>query len=120
MKYLLIINTAGSKTELAIGDEKNILVQRTGPADPQASRLLLQRLDQLFQEIGINLTDIKRVAVCHGPGGYSQLRAGIVTGALLSFALGTHLVGVPDVSLIEILKTAWQINPQEIVKPQYT
>ena len=55
---------------------------------------LMPAVDELLAAVGAAPSDIDGIAVAHGPGGFSALRAGLGVGKGLAFALSVPAVGV--------------------------
>lgn len=74
---------------------------------------LAPALDRMFRRAGLRPTDIGRVAVSVGPGGYTSMRMAVATGRMIAEVAGVGCVAVPSPSAaaIEIASqvSAWPL-----------
>lgn len=61
----------------------------------RGSDALVETIDQLTREHGVRPSQIRRVCVSLGPGGYTALRVSVTAAKSIAYALGCELVGVP-------------------------
>lgn len=80
------LNSGGA---LALLDEEPL--RPAGPHDDD----LMAAIDRLAQRAGISPSQIGRIAVSVGPGGYTALRIAIATAKMIAEATGAETVAVP-------------------------
>ena len=85
----------GSYKNLSLALSKNgIVVARRDEADSKTSASLLPYIQELLCENNLKLSDLSFIALDHGPGAFTSLRALIVTLNGISYASGIPLVGI--------------------------
>ena len=60
---------------------------------------LMPAIGRLFRRAGARASDLARIAVSVGPGGYTSLRIAIATAKMLAEATGAEVVPVPSASV---------------------
>jgi len=77
---ILGLDTATEWVYLALADQGDSWTKRvlTGPSN-SASSVLLPSVDELLHDAGASRKEIKGVAACVGPGGFTSLRVGVAT-----------------------------------------
>ncbi len=119
MSYLLIIDTAHQQARVALARDGEVLAQREWENGKQVGIDLLKQIDEVLDEVGIALGDVTRIGVHVGPGGYSSLRAGIVTAQMLVLAHDIELVQVTQEGVSQMVSEAAQANIVEKIAPTY-
>jgi tRNA threonylcarbamoyladenosine biosynthesis protein TsaB len=78
------------------------LVHRGAVLGERASRAvrILEDIDGLLAEAGLERDSVERIAVGTGPGSYTGLRMGLVTARALSFALEAPVAGVSTLAAL--------------------
>lgn len=75
-----------------------------GEASGQATNALpgslIEAIDLAIRRAGVAKTDIGRIAVSTGPGGYTSVRVGVATAASIAATLGAMCVAVPTVEVV--------------------
>ncbi len=61
---------------------------------------ILDDIDALLTEAGLERDHVTRIVVGTGPGSYTGLRMGLITARTLSFALGVPLAGVSTLAAL--------------------
>ncbi|MBI1833381.1 MAG: tRNA (adenosine(37)-N6)-threonylcarbamoyltransferase complex dimerization subunit type 1 TsaB [Candidatus Andersenbacteria bacterium] len=89
-KITLKINTATGEATATLLRGTNVLAERTWPNDAHTGSKLLEAIEQLLTSQNLTLEAVDVIEVHRGPGGFSSLRAGIVTAEILRFALNTE------------------------------
>jgi tRNA threonylcarbamoyladenosine biosynthesis protein TsaB len=69
-------------------------VETIDPTTPHTDALMAS-IDRLCARVGVRPRDLARVCVSAGPGGYTAVRLGITTAALIAEATGAEAVPVP-------------------------
>ena len=97
---VLGFDTATSATDVALLDEahpQHDATRRHEPAPgerPGHAAKLLALCAELLDASALNFTDVDRIAVGLGPGGFTGLRIGVATARALAQSTGAELVGV--------------------------
>lgn len=85
-KLILLIDTSGDEAGVALVKKGKIIAEERWRSDPGAGRLL-KEIDSMLKGALKEMKDIKKIAVCEGPGRrYSALRTGVVAGMMLAYA----------------------------------
>ncbi|UNK37923.1 tRNA (adenosine(37)-N6)-threonylcarbamoyltransferase complex dimerization subunit type 1 TsaB [Shinella sp. H4-D48] len=99
---VLAIDTAGTGCFAALYDSDKDIVLGAAGADigrGHAERLM-EFVDAAFEEAGMDLPDIDRVAVTIGPGSFTGIRVGVAAARGLALALGVPAVGVSTLAAL--------------------
>ncbi len=92
---ILVINTADeSKVFIGVVYNSRFILAKTFLAPRRQSEQLLDKIDRLLKSKKISLRKIKGLAVVIGPGPFTALRIGAVTGNTLAWALKLPIVGL--------------------------
>jgi tRNA threonylcarbamoyladenosine biosynthesis protein TsaB len=86
---ILAFDTATDATTVAFVRDGGVLGERLS----RAARVL-QDIEELLAETGLERTDVEGIAVGTGPGSYTGLRMGLVTARTLAISLGVPVAGV--------------------------
>lgn len=76
------------------GDVRVLGVERLSPSG-RHDDALAPAIDQLCRRVGAGPTDLARVAVSIGPGGFTALRIAVATAKLIAEVVGAETVPVP-------------------------
>ena len=99
---VLAIDTAGTGCYAALYDPDRDTVLGAVGADigrGHAERLM-EFVDAAFENAGMTLQDIGRIAVTIGPGSFTGIRVGVAAARGLALALGVPAVGVSTLSAL--------------------
>lgn len=99
---VLAIDTAGTGCYAALYDPDQDTVLGAAGADigrGHAERLM-EFVDAAFENAGMTLRDIGRIAVTIGPGSFTGIRVGVAAARGLALALGVPAVGVSTLSAL--------------------
>jgi tRNA threonylcarbamoyl adenosine modification protein YeaZ len=116
---ILLINTSVSPAAVALVHQEKLLDQRSVADGPTLSAHLLETIDTLLATSGVTWPQIERIAVHQGPGGYSRLRVGAVTGVMLSLAHAKELVAVQGETMAEVIQAAHNQHLVNTVELRY-
>ena len=109
---LLALDTATSRTIVAVGDGSGAravrTVERAGPP-------LLDAIDDVLSEAGIGLADIAGVVVGTGPGSFTGLRVGLATAKTIAYARSIALFGVSTTQALA--RAVGSDRPTSVVLP---
>lgn len=84
----LYIDTSKDEATTFLSRQGEVLGKRSWENDRYTGRNLLVALEELLRETKLSLTNISEIRVHSGPGGYSSLRAGIMTAQTLGVTIG--------------------------------
>ena len=86
---ILAFDTATDVATVAFVRDGDVLGERLS----RAVRVL-QDVEELLEEAGLERNDVEGIAVATGPGSYTGLRMGLVTARTLAISLGVPVAGV--------------------------
>jgi tRNA threonylcarbamoyl adenosine modification protein YeaZ len=84
----------------APGTPPEVLAERAVPSGTQHAELLTPAVRGVLADAGLATSDLGAVVVGLGPGPFTGLRVGVVTGAALADALGLPVLGVCSLDAI--------------------
>lgn len=100
-KFVLGIETATALGGVAlVSDSGELLGEITLRNHESHSERILPAAEWLVRTLGVALRDCAAVAVSHGPGSFTGLRAGIATAKGLALSLAVPLYGVPTLEAL--------------------
>jgi tRNA threonylcarbamoyladenosine biosynthesis protein TsaB len=99
---ILAIETSMGRTSAALtgaraGDPIRVLRLQAGA--PQAEGLI-PLIAELIREADIQFTDLDRIAVCIGPGGFSGIRTGVAAARGIGLAAGIPVAGATSFRIL--------------------
>src|SRR5262245_56579124 len=94
LPVILAIETATRAGSVAISRGEHVLACATGDASSSHSTDLIDNIDRVLQEAGLQLSDIDLFAVAIGPGSFTGLRIGLATVKSLAVAMKKQCVGI--------------------------
>ena len=105
MSYDLYVDTSRKGISIAIDGCSDAFYKEI--VDPEArGETLSKKLDNLLEQGGISLQDIKRVMVTLGPGSFSGLRTGVAFCQGICFSGARKLYGVSTLEALECFSKA--------------
>jgi tRNA threonylcarbamoyladenosine biosynthesis protein TsaB len=116
---ILLIDTTGQPARVVLAEAGTVVAKKEEEIREELGIWLLGAIQELLDEVEWKKKEIKRVAVCAGPGHYSALRTGIVTATILAQGLGRELVSVSADKIKEQLKEAEEARALAGVEPIY-
>ena len=96
---VLALDTASPVVSLALGDAEGVLAQRTIDLR-QSSERLLRQIDDILNQTGWDLGNLRGLVVLQGPGSFTGLRVGLGTALGLHQALGLPTTAVPTLDVL--------------------
>jgi tRNA threonylcarbamoyl adenosine modification protein YeaZ len=105
----LLFDTASDALVVALAARGEVLGGRAQPGVRAQS--LLAVIDELLAEAGLDRSQIERIGVGTGPGGFTGLRVGIATARGLAAALRVPLAGLPTLATLAWPLAAAQGSP---------
>ncbi|MEO6821879.1 MAG: tRNA (adenosine(37)-N6)-threonylcarbamoyltransferase complex dimerization subunit type 1 TsaB [Candidatus Nanopelagicales bacterium] len=91
---LLAIDTSASAVTVALHDGTRVVAEAFEESPQAHGERLAPQVQQVLREAGATPADLTSVAVGIGPGPYTGLRVGIVTGKVMAYALAIPVGGV--------------------------
>lgn len=98
---ILAIETSLKQGSISVLSKGKLLGSRQIPVELPMSKELLNEIDRLLKEIGIDSGKLTLIGVSSGPGSLTGIRIGISVGMGLAFSAGIKCVGV---SLLEAMR----------------
>ena len=95
---ILALETSGTHSQVALLHD-GVLLQRT-EQKPSHSRILLNLIEEVLEQAGLDLQRLDCVAVCVGPGSFTGLRIGIAVAQGLAFAAQLPIVPVSSLAVL--------------------
>jgi len=74
---------------------------------PRHSELMMDSIDLLFRNSGLNREELNLIACMEGPGSFTGLRIGFSTAKGLAMALGIPLVSIPTLDCLAFHLSMW-------------
>ena len=91
---LLALDTATPAVTVALHDGNTVLAEAGASDARRHAELLAPLVAEVLAQVGASSSDLTDVAVGTGPGPFTGLRVGLVTGRMTASALGLPLHGV--------------------------
>lgn len=91
---LLAIDTSTSAVTAALHDGKGVVASTSTIDARRHTEILAPQIDEMMRAHRVTPSDLSRVVVGVGPGPFTGLRVGIVTGMTFAFALDLPVGGV--------------------------
>jgi tRNA threonylcarbamoyladenosine biosynthesis protein TsaB len=106
---LLALESAVSACSVAVCDGAGqVLGRRRGPPEAGQADRLIELIDAALDTAGVGYPDLDVIAVNHGPGSFTGVRAGVAAARGLALALGRPVIAV---NTLEALATAVGVQP---------
>lgn len=102
---LLALDTATSAISVAVTDGQEVLARRVTLDERAHGELLAPSVRDAMAEAGVRHTDLTAIVVGVGPGPFTGLRVGIVSGLVLASVAGVPVYGM--CSLDAVAHEAW-------------
>ncbi|UOP05661.2 tRNA (adenosine(37)-N6)-threonylcarbamoyltransferase complex dimerization subunit type 1 TsaB [Conchiformibius kuhniae] len=99
---VLAIDTGTNYLSLALR-ANGVIRTRHGEAGNRHAELILPRIRELFDDLGVQAADLGAVVYAQGPGAFTGLRIGIGTAQGLAAPFGTPLIGIPSLDAVAYL-----------------
>jgi tRNA threonylcarbamoyladenosine biosynthesis protein TsaB len=95
MTYILNIETATKNCSVALAkDGETIICKEIAEQGYSHAEKLHVFIAEIIKEAGVLMSDLKAIAVSHGPGSYTGLRIGVSTAKGLCYALEIPLIAI--------------------------
>ncbi len=97
---LLALDTSTAYIGLALYDGVRILGETTWQSHAHHTVELAPAVAALFQQTGVDMTDVRALGVALGPGSFTSLRVGLAFAKGLALARHLALLGVPTLDVV--------------------
>jgi tRNA threonylcarbamoyladenosine biosynthesis protein TsaB len=97
---LLLIETSGAEGLVGCGVGNQLVAEVRLDQQRKHTRDLIPQIQGLLKQLGWKASDLVGIAVSWGPGSYTGLRVGLMTGKTLAYVLGKPLIPVPTFEVI--------------------
>ncbi|HCV36079.1 MAG TPA: tRNA (adenosine(37)-N6)-threonylcarbamoyltransferase complex dimerization subunit type 1 TsaB, partial [Acidimicrobiaceae bacterium] len=97
---ILAIESASGQVGCAVGGHEGVLASTHAGQGRRHAEALGPQIDFVRRQAGIELSDLGAVAVDVGPGLFTGLRVGVVTGLSMAYALAVPMIGVSSLDLL--------------------
>lgn len=99
--YILNIETATKNCSVSLAKNgETILCKELAEKGYSHAEKLHVFIEEVLQETGIGVPDLKAIAVSKGPGSYTGLRIGVSSAKGLCYALGIPLISVDTLQVL--------------------
>lgn len=106
----LILDTATRTPVVAIADGAGLIrAQASWTSQHRHGEELLQRIDGVLAEAGMDRNEIRGVIVGTGPGSFTGLRIGLATAKTIAYSLNVPLVGVSTTRALALASGATEV-----------
>lgn len=103
MAFILNIETATKNCSVSLADNgKTIVLKELNSGNYSHAEKLHEFIKQVVDEAGIELCELKAIAVSKGPGSYTGLRIGVSAAKGLCFALDIPLIAVNTLQVLAL------------------
>lgn len=103
---ILSADTSTAYYSVALCDDEHVLAEVTIEGGRKHSERLLETVDWLLSETGLELSDVEMLAISHGPGSFTGLRVGVSAWKGLALGADLPLVGVSTLDAMARLTPA--------------
>lgn len=97
---ILAIETATRAGSVAVSRGEKILASISGEAASSHSTDLIENIDQVLRETGLQLGDVDLFAAASGPGSFTGLRIGLATVKSMAVAMDKKCTGVSTLAAV--------------------
>lgn len=111
---ILTFDTSTETSSIALADEAGLIGEYNIAHKMDLSSRMMPNIMALLKDCRTELTDLGAIGVSLGPGSFTGLRIGVVTGKTLAQALGVPIVGVTS---LDILAHQFDFLPNKLVCP---
>lgn len=101
MIYILNIETATKNCSVSLAkDGETVLCREIAEQGYSHAEKLHVFIEEILNETGVRIQDLKAIAVSKGPGSYTGLRIGVSTAKGLCYALGIPLISIDTLQVL--------------------
>lgn len=93
-KLTIAINTAVSRTSIALFENENLLAEKSWESESNEAEKLMPEINSLLKKKKKNAAEINRVIVVKGPGSFTGLRVGVTVANAIAYLNKCDLFGV--------------------------
>ncbi len=91
---VLALDTSTRQASVALSSDEKLYGEYSWQVDSNHSVELLDRVQRLFSESGLEMTELDAVVTATGPGSFNGVRVAVSVAKSLAFALQKPLVGI--------------------------
>jgi tRNA threonylcarbamoyladenosine biosynthesis protein TsaB len=100
MALLLSLETSTHSFSCALQQDQNLIAFKESREAQTTASMIAVKVDELFNEGGVDRSQLDAVVVACGPGSYTGLRIGVATAKGICYALDAKLISVDTLSLM--------------------
>jgi len=117
----LLIDTTSYSVVIGLAKDGKIFAEKKWDAQKNLSEELPTKIKNMIEELGHKLSDLERIKVHSGPGGFTTLRVGVTCANTLGYALNIPVNGFvsEELSLEELAKKQSEDEEKKPVIPVY-
>src|SRR5262249_374662 len=99
---IVAIETSTRAGSVAVSRGEQVLACATGDASSSHSTDLIENIDRILHQAGLQIRDVDLFAAAIGPGSFTGLRIGLATVKSLAVAMNKKCVGVSTLAAIAL------------------
>src|SRR5262245_1386109 len=99
-QLILAVETATRKGSIALAKGEAVLASQVGDAAVSHSAHLIEMIESVLRDAGVQLSDVDLFAAAVGPGSFTGLRIGLATVKALAVCTERKVVGVNTLAAI--------------------
>ncbi len=111
--YINSIKSSSTKIEIKLIETEGVVKEESQPAQYEQSEKLLPLIEQVINQSGRAVSEIKEIEVENKGGTFTSVRIGIVVANALGYAWGVPVVGTDSPGQEK------QVNGLSMVQPVY-
>lgn len=117
----LLIDTTSHLAKIGLAEQGKVLAEKSWEAQKNLSSELPGAIKNLIKEKGLKISELKKIKVHSGPGGFTTLRVGVTAANTLGYALGIPVHGfvAEELSLQELAEKEPEDDGKKPVIPVY-
>jgi tRNA threonylcarbamoyladenosine biosynthesis protein TsaB len=97
---ILALDAAGAACSVAIGDSATLRAYAMQTLAQGHGEILMPMIVAAMAEAGVGYSDLDRIAVTVGPGGFTGVRIGLATARGIALAAGRPVVGITSFAAV--------------------
>src|SRR5215468_572340 len=102
MPVILAIETATRAGSVAVSRGEQVLACARGDATSSHSTDLIENIDRVLHQAGLQLDDVDLFATAVGPGSFTGLRIGLATVKSLAVAMNKKCIGISTLAAVAL------------------
>lgn len=109
MRYILSLDTCFKNWSITISNDSGIINTKNLISKNDVSSILINEIDNILKESGINLEDIDLFSITNGPGLFTGIRIGLSAVKGLNFIFNKPIIPVSTLEVIGFIANEKQL-----------